>query len=60
MKYKIFEIKINLENSAFDGDPRLEIIRILQGIFEELPKDGPWILADSNGNNVGTAKFKGR
>lgn len=52
----IFNIKIHMDNAAFDDYPATELARILNDLAERV-KDGetpPMSLRDLNGNKVGT------
>ena len=58
MNRKRFEVKISLENAAFDSDPRPELIRILYDLADRLRNSADsYCLQDENGNTVGTAAF---
>lgn len=55
-----FVLHICCDNSAFDGDPTIELERILAELSETVgrgcdPKFQRWVLQDSNGNFVGEA-----
>lgn len=64
--YKILEITMDLDNSAFNEDDNkemrnLEIIRILKNIISDIENgrniENNWPLIDINGNNVGSLKY---
>ncbi len=59
MKNQIrFEVKISLDNAAFDADPRPQIRRILTDLVDRLHNSADsYILTDENGNIVGAAAF---
>lgn len=58
------EIKINMDNAAFDHGKRAELTRILKAYINSTEgkfKDGDCkTLMDTNGNSVGYAKIIGR
>jgi len=56
-----FELKINMNNAAFDDSQ--ELPRILRKVAKQI-SEGPeyeiWTLLDVNGNTVGNARYIGR
>jgi len=58
-----FQLTINCDNAAFDGDRVIELQRILQTVIENLEYgayvDYCYTLRDINGNEVGEAVITG-
>lgn len=52
-----YQITINTENAAFEGDPTVEVVRILYQLMHDIEKRGlsEYNLRDINGNKVGEA-----
>ena len=60
---RTFRIRINVENTAFEDDETLEILRILRCIYrndilESALDIGGHQILDINGNTVGEAKVE--
>lgn len=58
-----FKISIEIDNDAFQPDPRQELCRILRDLIDTLESDGwagPYSLRDINGNKVGQAGSSSR
>ena len=54
VKKKMFNLKIQTRNQAFDGDKRTEVIRILKDAIQKLEEGKSAVtLFDTNGNSVG-------
>jgi len=65
-KMEEFNFKLTLENAPFDGDPRLEICRLMKKYADRLVSnrysaqdlgEGARVV-DVNGNRVGTMRLK--
>lgn len=56
------KIEMNMDNAAFDDDPRGEAARIIKRLAERIEgaSDKVFFLADINGNNVGKAEILGK
>ena len=54
------KIEIKMDNSAFDGDPSVELGRILSELSDHFEDSGMYnkILFDINGNRVGFFRVK--
>lgn len=52
-----YQITINTENAAFEGDPSVEVVRILYQLMRNIEARGlsDYNLRDINGNKVGEA-----
>ena len=55
---KEYQITIKTENAAFEGDPSVEVVRILYRLMRDIESMGlcEYSLRDFNGNKVGEAK----
>jgi hypothetical protein len=51
----MFTLKVSTANAAFEGDPRIEVARILRKVAERLEESGApeAAILDANGNTVG-------
>ena len=56
MMNDLIQIEIRTENAAFDGQPELEIARILRLLADKIESTGleDYSLRDINGNTVGS------
>lgn len=52
-----YRITINTDNAAFEGDPSVEVVRILYRLMKDIEGNGlcEFNLRDINGNKVGEA-----
>lgn len=51
---KCYQVRIGLDDAAFEGDPRPEVARILRDLAERVERgNGAGHLRDVNGNTVG-------
>ena len=52
-----YQILIKTDNAAFEGDPAVEVVRILYQLMRDIESKGlsEFTLRDINGNKVGEA-----
>ena len=55
-----FKLSFNMDNAAFDGNPEVEVARILRKLADnvELTQVDNYSLRDANGNKIGQANIQ--
>lgn len=57
-EFKVFTVKFDMQNSAFEDNPEAETIRVLRAIADRIESDGKLsgfyeTIRDINGNDIG-------